>query len=503
MNEYGPPNPAEIESEEALIEKVGDRLRDDEVGGRVVRGSIVRIVGYGVGSLATALASVFLLRYLGVSEFGKYATVMSLITIVAGITDAGLTTVGNRELALCKTQQERQRMIGTLFGIRLLVTPLGVLAAIAFTLVAGYESAMVWGTAVAGFGITLITASSAFSLALAVDLKIVRLTILDVIKQVVPTFVALVLIVIGASLLPFFAMAIPGALIALALTPWLAGRDGVAWPTFRFRRWKPLLLLALPVAIGTTIATIYIRILTVLMFELSSDFETGLFGTSVRVVEIFFAIPWIIFTIALPVLSVASEEDRTRTAYVYQRMIDVGLLGSVALAVTLCFAAGPVIEILGGSAYADAVPVLQIQAFAIVAAFIVQACMFTAVATGLLRQIVVANLLGLVAIVAIGVPMINAYDAEGAAITALIADSFTAVVYLALLWRADEALRISFGEVWKVVLAGALAVGAALMSGAPELAQATIALFVFAAVALVTRAVPSEVFDAFRGLRSR
>ena len=65
-----------------------DILRSPEAGQRVIRGGTIRGLGYGLGVGLTAIASVFLLRYLGVDDFGRYVTVLSLMAIVSGITDA-------------------------------------------------------------------------------------------------------------------------------------------------------------------------------------------------------------------------------------------------------------------------------------------------------------------------------------------------------------------------------------------------------------------------------
>ena len=70
----------------------------------------------------TAIASVFLLRYLGVVEFGRYVTVLSLIAIVSGVTDAGLTAVGARDLALRPMGEPRERLLANLLGLRLVLT---------------------------------------------------------------------------------------------------------------------------------------------------------------------------------------------------------------------------------------------------------------------------------------------------------------------------------------------------------------------------------------------
>src|SRR6202043_566085 len=60
-------------------------------GDRAIRGGVMRVGGYGVALLLTAIASIFLLRHLGVVRFGQWATVIAIVTVVQGVTDAGLT----------------------------------------------------------------------------------------------------------------------------------------------------------------------------------------------------------------------------------------------------------------------------------------------------------------------------------------------------------------------------------------------------------------------------
>ena len=67
-----------------------DVLRSPEAGALVIRGGAVRTLGYGVGVGLTAVASILLLRHLGVADFGRFMTVTSLIAIVGGVTEAGL-----------------------------------------------------------------------------------------------------------------------------------------------------------------------------------------------------------------------------------------------------------------------------------------------------------------------------------------------------------------------------------------------------------------------------
>ena len=54
-----------------------DVLRTGEAGGMVIRGGLLRGIGYGVGILLGAATSVLLLRHLGVEDFGRYGIVVA------------------------------------------------------------------------------------------------------------------------------------------------------------------------------------------------------------------------------------------------------------------------------------------------------------------------------------------------------------------------------------------------------------------------------------------
>jgi O-antigen/teichoic acid export membrane protein len=462
---------------------------------------MVRTMGYGLGTLANVAASVVLLRYLGVAQFGSFVAVTSIIAVISGVSDAGLTAVGNRELALLPTTSERRAMVLRLFGMRLVITPVTVLFAVGFTLVAGYDHTLVLGTALAGFGYTLVAASSALAMPLSVDLKIVSLTLLEMVKQVGMTLVIVVLVVAGAGLLPFFAASIPGAVIALLLTPIVAGHAFVGRPTFEPRAWGVLLRRSLPIALASVIGVIYLRFLVIIMFQFTSDRETGLFGTSARIVEAIGGLPLLAFMVALPVMSLSNDEDKERLRLIVQRMVDIGFLGSCFLVTGLVLGARPIILIVGGAEYKGAIPVLQIQSFALIGTLLAMASLMAAIARDQRRTILVANTSALLSVIIVGIPAVLLGGAQGAALATVVGESALGLGYWRLLGRHEPADRPQLGHALRCLLALAAALGVALLSGLGDVARTGVGLAVFTLIALAVRAVPQEVFEAVRPRR--
>jgi O-antigen/teichoic acid export membrane protein len=476
-----------------------DILRSPEAGGRVIRGGAVRAAGYGVGVLLGAVTATFLLRYLGVVEFGRFMTVAALLGIVSGVTDAGLTTVGNRELALRPAGEERRRVLGNLVTLRLIFTPVGVVLAALFALAAGYDRTLVLGTLVGGLGVVLVNAQATAMQPLSVGLRFGSLTAFEVAKHALTLAGVALLVALRTSLLPFFAVqAVVGALV-LAATPRFVGGGGLR-PRLDRALAATLVREALPLAAALAMSVVYFRVLVILTSMLGTELETGLFATSFRVFEVLFGLPLLVLSVALPVLSVAGSEDPERLRFALQRMTEVALAGSLLLVLVLVPLADPIVELLGGDEYDEAGPVLAIQALALVPVFLGQTWQLGLVALRRQADVAVATGIALVAVVVLGVALIPRSGAEGAAVAAVLAETLLGVVTFILLVRARRDVAPRFGFALRLVPAAA-AGALVLLAPLPAVVVAVAAGTAFVAAALVLRAFPPELLPALRGRR--
>jgi O-antigen/teichoic acid export membrane protein len=476
----------------------GRILESRTAGDKVIRGGSLRTVGYIGGTALAAVASVFLLRYLGVVDFGRYVTVMSVIAIVTGVTDVGLMVVGQREYAVARTAAARDRLMADMLGIRLVVTPTGVLAGALFGILVGYDSVLVLGILVAGAGLVLASLAATLTIPLTVHLRFGPATLSEVSKHVAIVAGIALLVVAGASLLSFFAVHVAAGLVTLAVTLALVGRAATPAPRFAWREWLPLLREAAPVAAAAIVNVVYVRALVVLTSLIATATETGLFATSYRIIEAFVGIPAFMVGAAFPVLAHAGASDEERLSYALQRVGEVALLISLGLALVLAFAADPIVRLLGGDEYAEAAPVLSIQAFALLGAFLTQVWALGLVAIRRQRELVAVNLLALVTVLVLGLTLIPAFDAQGGATAAVVGEIVLAASLLVMLVRARPALRPALGYVWRLALAAGAASGFTLLTGVGPVVAGVLVGVLYAALAFALRAVPVEVLHAFQ-----
>ena len=483
---------------------MSDVLTSPEAGGKVIRGSALRVVGYGAGIVLMAAASVLLLRYLGVVQAGRYFTVMALVAIAGTIADAGLTAVGSRELSLRDTESGRRRMLGNLLGLRLVITPLGIAGALAFALAAGYPSEMVAGTALAGAGLLLVTLQATLMLRLTVELKNGRLTVLELVKQVVFVTGVGVLVLAGAALTPFFAVQIAVAVVVIAITPALAGRAALVAPRFDRDEWRWLVRQALPVAAAFVLGTLYFRVVILMMSIISTDVEVGLFGTSLRIMETLAGVPVLVAGVALPLLTAAARDDRERLAYALQRLTDVAVLAGVLAVLVTAIAADEIVTVVGGEEYRAAGDVLRVQVAALLGIFLSQLWSSGLIALHRQRDLIAVNGIALASVAAMAAVLVPLDGARGGAVATVLGDALLAGLLLMRLRKADPGLRLKLNAPLRLVLCTAVGALAALIPGLDPLVAGLLAGVLFAVCAKLTGVLPPEVLAALprRGRRA-
>ena len=478
-----------------------DVLRTGEAGGMVIRGGVLRGAGYGAGILLGAGTSILLLRHLGVADFGQYGVVIALLGIVSGVTDAGLTAVGSRELAV-RPADERPALMRNLVALRILLTGAGVAVAVLFAAAAGYEAVVVAGTAVAGVGVLLLNTQSTLMMPLAIELRYGAITLLETLRHALTLVGVALLVVAGASLFPFFALPVAVGIVCLALTPLAVVGIRAMSPSLDRATAFALLRESLPLAAAIAMNVVYLRLLVLFVSLQTDETETGLYATSFRVFEILLGLPTLVLAVALPLLAVAGAEDRERLRYAVQRLTETALALSLLLVLVTVVLAEPAITLLFGEQYEEAAPMLQVQSFALVGIFLSQVWTLALVSLRRQRDVAIANGIALLAVVALGLVLVEAYEGVGGAAAAVATETLLALLVLGFLARADRTVAPSPGFAWRPLAAAAAATLVALLPLSAWVV-APLAAAVFLGVALAVGAIPPEVLPALRGRRGR
>jgi O-antigen/teichoic acid export membrane protein len=493
---------ADPESPIAAPGEASDVLDTPEAGSLIVRGGALRFGSY-VSVVALSVISAGLLtRHLGRVAFGQYTTVLSLVTVVGAVTDAGMSNIGTHEYAV-RRGAERDALMRGLLGLRLALTLVGLLLAVAFAVGAGYDTALLAGTVAAGLGTVAIVWQHTLAIPLTAALRLGVISSLELARQALSVALIVVLIVAGAGVLPLLAVILVVNLLLIPPTAVLVRGQISARPSIDLRGWASLLRPTVAFSLATAVGTLYIFTAQILTSLVADGDQSGLFAVSFRVFIVVAGVSAVLVGITLPMLSRAARDDRARLEYALQRIFEVTLIAGVAAVIGFVVGAPFVVAVIAGGEYKDSVPVLQLQAFALLPSFLLAGWSFALLSLERYRGLLIANAFAFAVSCALTLILAAADGAQGAAIATVGGETTLAAGYLVVLARGHPGLRPRAGLLVKVAAAAVPAAVLAVATGLPSVFAAILALSVYGALILATRALPEELAEIVPRRRRR
>jgi O-antigen/teichoic acid export membrane protein len=447
------PDPAELQADSMSNAGSAPELAVTQAAGpAALRGSLLRGGAYALTVLMSLGSAPLLIRHLGIAEYGRYATVIALVTVVGGLTDAGMLQISVREWST-RSPQARAEIMRELLGLRLELSALAVAAGVGFAVVAGYDHVLVLGTLVAGIGMFLQVTADFLTAPLQAEMRFGWASVIDLSRQAVFVSAVVALVLAGFGVLPFLAASIPSSLVALLISGRLAHRHMSLVPILRgTHRWA-LLRDTLPYSAATAVNTFYFRVTILAMSLIGTATQTGYFATSFRVTEVLIAVPSLAIGTAFPIISRAAIDDRARFLAAVERMFELSLLAGAAVVLGVVLIAPLAISVLAGHAGGPATSVLRIQSLGFVATFPSVVAGFVLLSLRRHRVLLLANVAALCMNLVLTIVLVPGAQAHGAAIAAVISETLLAVVEVGMLLRSGDA-RLRIRSVLTVVVCG-------------------------------------------------
>lgn len=474
-----------------------DVLDRPEAGAKVIRGGAIRGVAYAATIVLTGATVPLMTRHLGVADFGRFVTASSIVTIVAGVTELGLSGIGTREYALA-APSERRGLLANLLGLRTVLTLVGLGIATPLMVLADYPRVVVAGMLVSGVGLILLNVQQTYSISLTAQLRWGISSVFELINTVVVAAATVALVLAGARLFSFFFISVVSSAAALAAAVvYLRGHVSLL-PRFDLSLWRRLVRDTLPYSAAVMVGILYPRVGLIAVSAISSAHQTGYYSTAFKIVEVIGGISGLIASSAFPIFARAGRDDHERLRYAVSRVGDTVLIAGAYITLSLVVAAPFVIEVIGGSSFAPAVPVLRLQALALLGGFLGTTYSYTLLSLRMHGALLRVTLAGLVMSIALSAALVPSLGAQGASIAAVACEFVVAGGYLLALVRGHPHLRPGASGLARVALASAAGVSVLLLS-LPSVALWAIASLIFVALLAALRAFPSELLHMLPG----
>jgi O-antigen/teichoic acid export membrane protein len=414
---------------------------------------IVQLVGQVANLALGVVVTLLIVRSLGATRYGQWATIFAMSQLFGYFTTWGLGGVAVRH-ATAEPEREAD-WIGAYATLSAAITvPVALAYAVLMQVISkSYEmrvSSLVLSLLFfAGLGSTV---STIFRLRVRNDVNIAFVTLNSLLWAG-----AVIAITAGSGSM----IALSVAFLAIAaLVQWsqalLAMR--ISPPRLRGSRamWKALGRVGFTVGVGMMLTVAYARIDQLLVFELAPHSnEAGIYGAIYNVLDKAGFVPAAVMTTLFPIISAAHPGNPERVRRLVQIAIDyLAMVSLPALAFTIV-AAEPLIRLLFGSAFAQGANGLPVLMAAYVAICFGYVSGNMVVATNLQRRYVNYALVGLFVNVAFNLLLIPAYGYIAAAWITLLTNVVVIFPALRAVLGAID-MRFAPGRVLRTALASAV-----------------------------------------------
>jgi O-antigen/teichoic acid export membrane protein len=470
-----------------------DLLSTAQAGPAAVRGGALRVGGFFIGAAGSAGSAALLFRHLGVVDVGRYVAILSLIAIVGGISDLGLTAVGLREASV-RDEADRALLMRDLLGLRITLTVVGILVMLGFSSLA-YTSTVVAGVAIAGIALLAQAVQDNYAVILQVNLRLGWVAVLEIARQVLTAAFMAALVIAGARLLAFISATVVAGVAVAVMGGLLVRSQRSLLPSFHWARWRLLLIQVLPYSAAVAASILYFRMAIVLVSLLASAHQLGLFSSSFRIIEVLYVVPGMLASAALPIFARAARDDHLRLGYAAGKVSEVALIVGAWVAVSLGIGAHLVMSVIGGTKFDAAAGVLAIEGIALGASFVGAVWANCMLSLRMNREILLVNVSFMVLSAALISVLVQLDGARGAAIGTAVGEILGALACALVVVRGRPQLRPSLRGLPKVAFAAAVALTPLLVVGMPIVLRLALSTSLYGLILLLTRALPAELKD--------
>ncbi|MRR06370.1 MAG: flippase [Deltaproteobacteria bacterium] len=310
------------------------------------------------------LVGVWVARYLGPDQFGLLNFAGAFAALFTAIASLGLDGIVVRNLV--RRPGERNEILGTALLLKLTGGSLSIaLAMIAVRLMRPADTLTHWlvGIAIAG---TIFQAIDPIDFWFQSQVRS-KYTVYAKNGAFLLTAILKVILILVKAPLMAFAMAglaeIAMGSIGLLLAYRATGGFITVWRA-RLPLARELLRDSWPLILSGVVIMIYMRIDQVMIGQISGNQEVGVYSAAVRLAEVWYFIPTAVVSSVFPGIVEARAIGDEPFYGQLQKLYNFMAFLAYAVALPVTFIAGPVVNILFGSAYEKAGPMLAVLIWA-------------------------------------------------------------------------------------------------------------------------------------------
>jgi len=408
-------------------------LKDNRV---LLKNNIALTITSVIEKILLLLTAVFLARYLGVADYGKWGLVLSFCAIISIINDYGLRIDMMRKISKSfskiKTEIGNVMILSVIISTALIIITIflpsaildGEIKSLCIVILAAGIFNGVSGALMNTFSAKQMMEYNSFVRVASATLMIIG-------------YLGVIFFHQGLMALAIVTL-INRALISIIVMFLVRKKFSINTLIIKPEMWKSLLLSAIPFTIGFAISRIYFKIDMVMMSWMNTgDFQLGLYNATTNIIVNLQFLP---LTFGYTIFPILSSLSMTSKSFVekYNRYIKISLAIVLPIAIIIALFPSLILNIIFGKSYETGALSLRILSLFLLfsAVTIVQKNRLSA--TGHQKLIIKVMFAGIILNILMNLYFIKAFGYVGASITTVISEFVTMVIFTILIMRMKD-----------------------------------------------------------------
>ncbi len=336
--------------------------------GKLFKNTSILMISQVIGWALALVLTLYLPRYLGVENIGKYQLAVSLWATVVILATFGMDTYLTREIAqdhnrvdILLSQSIILKITFFLFGCLLLAT---------FVSISGYEPDTVLVIAIIGVANLITLFSSGLSATIQGLERVEFLGVAGVLASFISTLATLIAIFLGAQLFTIAWVSSISALATLTFYAVVLHRIRGFHFVFSLKNAKPFLFASVAFFLLQVFINLYQQVDIIVISWILDERGVGWYGVAARLAGSLMFIPTVFMTVFFPTFSRLQRESPEELTKLFRKAFQFMLLLGIAVGLGMFIIAVPLITILYGDEFANSGPILALRGLVSIPTFL-------------------------------------------------------------------------------------------------------------------------------------
>ncbi len=330
---------------------------------RIAKNVVFLFFGDAASAALGILLVVFLARYLGAAEYGKYAFAVAFTSLFLILADLGLSSLSIREIARDVSKSAEYLTTVSIIKVALSAAMMGLVAIVINVLDYPGDTVMVV------YIVGLMNVFNSFSVFLRSIFRAFEKMEYDAATRIAERLLvvgsAIAVLVLGYDLRAVVIVMLIAQSFALLFTLIVCiARFTRPQLSFELKLARRMVITALPIAIASVFGILIFQIDTVMLSMMKGDTTVGWYNAAFRPVMGLLFLPGIYVGATLPVISRYFVTDKNKLAIAYRKSIKMLATLAIPFAVGTTLVADRVIMLLYGQEFNNSIVALQILSWA-------------------------------------------------------------------------------------------------------------------------------------------